>query len=476
MSDDDDRADEYLETWGEVDGIPPELVLTRLSDVTPQRVSWLWPGRIPLGKLVVIDGDPSVGKSTLSMAFAGIVSAGGRWPDGTACPRGDVLILSAEDGLADTIRPRLDAAEADVTRVHAIQGRSIIDADGNRVLEPLTLADITSLETAIRTTGARLLIVDVLMAYIPASTDAHKDQDIRRVLSRLSALAERTGCTVMLLRHLNKNAGRNPLYRGGGSIGIGGAARAVLLAAFDPTDATRRVLASVKNNLAATPPSLAFALVPWGTHGAARVLWEGESEHTARALLDEPDDEPAALTEAERWLADYVIKEGGCVKSADAKRDGAKARIAERTLQRAAKKLALAVESRGYPRETFWSWPIGPAIPPDTQKAGATGATEADQQKHSGATENPNLQSRQSRQGFVTGATKQFAPPTGTGRCDYCGWHAETQGHAPDCARPQQPRKRQKPVQQFIDVCMYCGQDAADCTCESKPRNYGEDW
>jgi RecA-family ATPase len=100
--------------------------------------------------------------------------------------------------------------------VHSIQGVRLDDG----TLLPPTLADIATLESAIRTTAARLLIVDVLMAYVPAGADAHKDQDIRRVLSRLSALAERTDCTVLLLRHLNKGVGRNPLYRGGGSIGI----------------------------------------------------------------------------------------------------------------------------------------------------------------------------------------------------------------------------------------------------------------
>jgi hypothetical protein len=389
--------------------VESSVELICMADVMPERVSWLWQGYLPLGKLVVLDGDPNVGKSTLATAFAGIVSAGGRWPDGTACPRGDVLILSAEDGLADTIRPRLDAADADATRVHAIQGRAVIDEYGNRVLEPLTLADITSLQTAIRTTGARLLIVDVLMAYIPASTDAHKDQDIRRVLSRLAALAEETGCTVLLLRHLNKNAGRNPLYRGGGSIGIVGAARAGLLAAYDPDEPDSRVLAVVKSNLALTPKSLGYQLVPAGAYGAARVLWLGETAHTARSLLDEPD-EPGAATEAERWLEDYVMSEGGCVKSKDAKSAASKVGIAERTLKRAANTLKLAVESRGFPRETTWSLPVSRVTAPRSQNLGPTGPTEGDQSK----CDPLEPQSGQSGQNCVSG-------PTVARLCAKCG-------------------------------------------------------
>src|SRR5262249_6725593 len=152
-------------------------------------------------------------------------------------------------------------------------------------LIPPTLADIAALESAIGQTDAVLLIVDVLMAYLPSGADAHKDQDIRRVLSRLASLAERTGCTVLLLRHVTKSTARNPLYRGGGSIGIVGAARAGLLAAFDPDDPDRRVLAVVKSNLGPTPPSLAYTLTEAGGYGAARVHWLGETTHSARTLL-----------------------------------------------------------------------------------------------------------------------------------------------------------------------------------------------
>jgi hypothetical protein len=195
------------------------LALTRLADVQPERVSWVWPGRIPMGKLVTLDGDPGLGKSTLAVYIAAPVTTGGAWPDGSVCEHpGDVLIMSAEDGLADTVRPRCDAAGADVMRVHAIEGVPIVDEHGERTLRPPTLADVNALEEAITRTGARLLVVDVVMAYLPNGTDSHKDQDIRRVLSRLAALADRTGCTVLLLRHLNKASGRDPLYRGGGSI------------------------------------------------------------------------------------------------------------------------------------------------------------------------------------------------------------------------------------------------------------------
>jgi putative DNA primase/helicase len=377
------------------------VTLTRLADVEPERVSWLWPGRIPVGKLVTLDGDPGLGKSTLALSLGAPITTGAQWPDGSICEHpGAVLIMSAEDGLADTVRPRCDAAGVDVTKVHAIEGVPIIDEHGERVLRAPTLADVAALEQAINRTGARLLVIDVVMAYLPTGTDSHKDQDIRRVLSRLAALADRTGCTVLLLRHLNKASGRDPLYRGGGSIGIVGAARAGLLVAPDPDDPERRVLASVKSNLGPTPDSLMYRLVEAGDYGVARVQWEGQTAHTARTLLSEPhDDDDDAKSEAVRWLEDYLAEQGAA-PSKTAKADAAKAGIRERTLQRAVNSLGVTVESRGFPRVTWWTLPNG-ATGLGSQNLGATGATGDDLHKQNGAT-GPNPQSRQL---FETGAT-----------------------------------------------------------------------
>jgi putative DNA primase/helicase len=201
-------------------GLAPQgnFAIVTMSDVAPQSVSWHWKGRIPLGKLVTLDGDPGVGKSTLALTFAAMVSTGGIWPDRTNCEYpSDVILMSAEDGLADTIRPRLDAAGADVTRIHAVQGVPLSEQEPDVMRMP-TLGDIAQLRNRINATGARLVIIDVLMAYIPTGVDSHRDQDVRQILARLSALAESTGCTILLLRHLNKGKGdalwpRRRLYR-----------------------------------------------------------------------------------------------------------------------------------------------------------------------------------------------------------------------------------------------------------------------
>jgi hypothetical protein len=448
-----------------------------LADVQPEAVTWLWPGRIPVGKLVTLDGDPGLGKSTLALNLAAPITNGGRWPDGSRCDYpGAVILLSAEDGLADTTRPRADAAGADVTRIHAIEGVPTVEADGEVTLRPPTLADVAALEEAVVLTGARLLVVDVLMAYLPSGADSHKDQDIRRVLSRLSALADRTGCTVLLLRHLNKAKGGDPMYRGGGSIGIVGAARAGLLVAPDPDDPERRVLASVKSNLGPAPESLAYRLVSHGEHGVARVQWEGQTSHTASTLLATPDgdEDRGAATEAEQWLADF-LEQQGAAPSKSVKAEAAKVGIKERTLQRAVHSLPITVESKGFPRVTWWTLGRG-ATTPGTPNLGATGATGHDQHVSNGAT-GPKTQSRQAgsdgatddnvvyltvppqpaasqamttageppgmtdrvraaleRAQAVGGRTTEFEPPTGPGRCGDCGWHIPTQGHQSECA------------------------------------------
>lgn len=289
----------------------PTFTTMTLANVEPERVEWLWEGRLPAGKLTVIDGDPGVGKSTLALGIAAAISVGGRWFDGSQAPLGNVLLLSGEDGLADTVRPRLDAAGADPTRVHALTGVRFLHEDGVRGERDPDLGDIAAIEAAIWAHDVRLVIVDVLMAFLPRGVDSHKDQDVRAVLRRLKDLAESTGAAILLLRHLNKGAGGSALYRGGGSIGIVGAARMGYLAVKDPDDPARVILAATKCNVAELPTSLAYRLV--GTdNGAARIEWIEETEHTADELtgqrgLGDAEERDAAA----EFLRDYISQHGG---------------------------------------------------------------------------------------------------------------------------------------------------------------------
>jgi len=302
----------YVEPEATSDGSEPGLTLVRMSDVTPQFVTWLWPGRIPAGKLTMIDGDPSTGKSTLCLDLAARVSTGSPWPDGEpGNAPGGVFILSAEDGLDDTLAPRLMAAGADSSRIHAVTEVELRDDDGNPVKAlPSLPRDIPLLERGIKAHGVALVVIDVFTAYLGGSVDAHKDQDIRGAMFPLKELAERTGAAILLIRHLNKDSGGNALYRGGGSIAITGAARAAYLIARDPDNPERRIMAVEKLNVAKEPLPLAYTLASDPAYGVARVEWEPEpleASITASSLLKTPggsDDDD--LTE---WLKDYVEDE-----------------------------------------------------------------------------------------------------------------------------------------------------------------------
>jgi RecA-family ATPase len=165
------------------------LAGTLLSEVEPEQVEWLWPGRLPLGKLAVLDGDPGLGKSVVTLDVAARLSVGLELPDGQPCEPAGVVLLSAEDGLRDTIRPRLDAAGADSERIFALS--TVVEAKGGERMISLT-KDLTVIERAIERVEAGLVVVDPLTAFLSEKTDSHKDQDVRRALAPLAALAERT--------------------------------------------------------------------------------------------------------------------------------------------------------------------------------------------------------------------------------------------------------------------------------------------
>jgi RecA-family ATPase len=326
-------------TERKIEELQPEEIGKLLSGVEPEEVSWLWPSWLALGKLALVDGDPGLGKSAMTLDLAARVSSGKPFPDGAECePSGaGVVLLSAEDGLADTIRPRLDAAGADTTKILALA--TVPDEDGHDRLLSIP-EDLALIEKGIRRVGARLVVVDPLMAFFSGDTDSHKDQGVRRALAPLAGLAERTGAAVLVIRHLNKAAANNPLYRGGGSIGIIGAARMAFVVGKDPQDENRRVLASTKNNLAMPPASLMFGLEE-AESGCVRVNWLGQSEVSAKDILATPQDQEHAdaRSEAVEFLNDLLAD--GPVAASQIKEEAEDAAISERTLARAKKTLGV---------------------------------------------------------------------------------------------------------------------------------------
>lgn len=341
-----------------------DLGIVFLSDVQPERVDWLWPGRIPRGKLTVLEGDPKTGKSTLATDIAARVSTGTPFADGARVPSpGFVVLMSAEDGLADTIRPRLDAADADTSKVIAWESVPVINDEGvaSGIRSPSIPRDLEALESIIVKNGAILVVIDVLSAYLGSDIDGHRDQDIRRALMPLAKLAERTDAAILVLRHLNKSSGGSAIYRGGGSIGIAAAARSILLAAADPLDETgnRRVLAVTASNLSAPVPALAYHLESSEEHGCARVVWDGVSEHTSTSLLavQVGDEERSAVDEACDFLRDVL--QSGPVTAQDVEKAARDAGIQPRTLRRAKERLKVKSVKAGMGSSWSWTLPVG---------------------------------------------------------------------------------------------------------------------
>jgi hypothetical protein len=298
----------------------------------------------------VLDGDPGLGKSTLLLDLAARVSRGHPMPDGAPGLQAAVTLLTAEDDLADTVRPRLEAAGADLARIHVFGG--IGDRDGGT--RPLVIPlDLALLRQVLERTGSRLLILDPFLAFLGGGVDSCKDQDVRRCLHRLADLAEQTLCAVVLLRHVNKGAARKALYRGGGSIGIVGAARSALLAGKDPDSDAHQVLASIKSNLAETPTSLRYALEKLPS-GVCRVRWCGPSPLRADDLVAQVEaaEEREILREASDFLrtllADGPLAADAVIAAARGRR------ISERTLRRA--KARLGVESVRACQDSAWVW------------------------------------------------------------------------------------------------------------------------
>ena len=321
-------------------------VVTCASEVVPERIKWLWDGRIARGKITVLDGDPGLGKTTLALDVASRKSSGRPMPGSEeACEPGGTLIISCEDGVADTVVPRLQAAEADLQRIKILS--VIRDADGAERL-PVIPADLPVIRDVIAEMRAKLVIIDPLMAYLGDRVNSWSDQSIRRALSPLANLAQESGAAILVVRHLRKSDDGPAIYRGGGSIGIIGQARTGLLVAEDPGNSDNRILAVTKCNVAAKAPSLRFRFSTPGpdqpTLLAPKIDWLGEVQLSADELVHAapgrrrhgPSDEATEFLK--EVLSDRPMPANWIKK--EAKERG----IASATLERA--KRALGVKSK----------------------------------------------------------------------------------------------------------------------------------
>ena len=332
------------------------------SNVKRERVAWLWPERIPRGSVTLLVGDPGLGKSTLALELVARLTRG-ELPGGPAW----AMVATAEDHLATTVRPRLEAAQADLERV----GFVVMDRD--EAEDALRLPDdVGELEAAVEEVQAGLVVVDPIMAHLSGTVDAWKDQHVRSAIAPLHRLAERQGCAVVAIAHLTKGHSADPLRRTGGSIGLPAAARSALLLARDPDDeegeqGSRRVLAHWKCNVAPLAPSLAYeirpVLIPARDDDpeveTSRIVEVGESGYAGRDLLGPgvDDGERGAMADAEMFLLEELAF--GPVEVKTVRRNAREAGIADRTLDRAKAKIGVVSERvGGIAGEGRWTWAL----------------------------------------------------------------------------------------------------------------------
>jgi len=339
----------------------------RLSDVEPEPVRWLWPGRFALGKLSLIAGQPGLGKSFLTIDIAARVSRGDHWPcdESTRCDQGGVVLLSAEDDIEDTIVPRLIAARADRSRIQAM--RALYQpqpgiAPGAEKPVPFSLLEhVPQLEELIhRAEPCRLVVVDPVSAFL-GKTDSHNNSEVRSALAPLAAMAERNGVAVIAVTHLNKGQG-SALDRVIGSIAFTAAARAAYVVTRDEDDPVRRLMLPAKNNLATDLDGFAYRLegeptphVEWESTPVAMSADEAVGGRSSRG------PEPDARRDAEAWLMDYLAAGSRPAKALyiAASEDG----HTKDTIRRAKATLGVQATKTGYQGAWVWLLPgSGPVM------------------------------------------------------------------------------------------------------------------
>jgi hypothetical protein len=330
------------------------------NEVVARPIDWLWQPWLARGTVAVLDGDPGVGKSSLALDLAARITTGKPFPGETASRDSAVaMILAMEDPLETVVKPRLEAASADMSRI-ALLGGVRENGPGSATESILQLPrDLDLIAEKCAQHRPALLIIDPLMAVLGLDQrgrfiKANDDQGVRKLTGQLKFLAERCNLVIWMLRHLNKGASGSALRRGSGTIAIAGQARSVMLAAGDPNDSTAHVLAMTKTNLAAIPPSWRFQLK--GTGATSQVEWLGESELHADDLVQPiiaENKRADALLVAKDFLIEALECDGRPWEKLTAAAAGAG--IAEITLRRAREALNLQKMRAG--RGFVWKLP-----------------------------------------------------------------------------------------------------------------------
>jgi len=314
--------------------------IIRMSDVELTPVDWLWKPYLPFGKLSVLQGNPGEGKTYFAMHLAAACTNGKLLPNMERLEPFNVIYQTAEDGLGDTVKPRLIEAGADLDRVLVIDDSEV----------QLTLSD-ERIEKAIIENNARLVIIDPIQAYLGADVDMNRANEVRPIFMRLGQVAQRTGCAILLIGHLNKAAGMQSLQRGLGSIDIAAAVRSVLFIGKLKHDPTMRILTHEKSSLAPPGVSLAFSL---GDEGGFR--WVGEYDITADEMLSGIEPQRETKTQQAKDLICALLAGGKQVLSEDIDKAALERGIPGRTVRDAKRELGDALKSKIVEgrKKVFW--------------------------------------------------------------------------------------------------------------------------
>lgn len=328
------------------------LPFRRVSQITPRDHDWLWRWRFAFGKLAMLDGDAGEGKSLVALDLCARLSTGRPMPDGSPGPGPmDALIIQDEDGAEDTVTHRLRALGADIERISIWTA----DTDDDQFAIP---SQLELLERMIRAVGARLVVIDPVLAYLDPHVFASSEQAIRRAFRPLKELAERCRCVILMVRHFAKNLRTRALYRGLGSVAFTNLCRCTWQVGRDPQHSDRRILVQGKNTLTARQPSLAYRL--HGVEPAVGIEWLGESSWTAEQLgTRQPTPK---LDRATAFLEDF-LKDGP--RQIHEIRTAARAQhISYRTLHRAAKSMKIRVRRLWRDRVQYCYWLLdGQTVP-----------------------------------------------------------------------------------------------------------------
>jgi len=354
-----------------------ELRTVRMSDVKMTKLEPLWQPFVMNRKITMIAGEPGQGKSQVTLDMAARVTTGEEFRTleiGAAKPRapGSVLIIACEDGVGDTMVPRLTAAGANLERIHLIEGKPKKLEDGTTTLEPISLQNsLAALDRKLTEIGdVRLIIIDPISAYM-GRADSHKNAEVRAVLAPLGDLAEKHSCAIVIVTHLNKGGGRHTthaLHRVTDSLGFTAAARSVLLVTKDPTDEEepdKRLLTIAKSNLSKDQGGLEFFIRDVhleGGYPTTRIEWGKASVVSAmQAINGQGAEDRDALDDAKDFLSMHLSD--GPVKEDELRKRAKRDEISWASIRRAKKSLDVKSEKHGFGEDGYWEWTL-PAPPP----------------------------------------------------------------------------------------------------------------